>query len=595
MLRAEEASDNQMLNNRVTDAIARFRVPIFIFTALIFVLGFNGKWRVGLDSANYRGLALGLASGRGYVFGNWASKQAYPGLPYVLAGIEKLLGPANRTPSLAEQQRLLGPSAATTGSVLFVLLCALLALTLTYRLIRLHYPTWVAVTITCGVGTNAVFVQYSNELMTDVPFLLGVVITLYGWDLLARAITSKKRIIALAFILPGAAIAASMRPMFWVLFVCLVGVCAIGLMRKRNKFFAIALIGTIGIGGGLLMLVPRGYEREARDWIHTGIHRLPTHLFDVLHDQLPAGMFGEQLALFSIRGVAYTSILGSVLLMFSTLLLLRRHLLWVLMVWCTFGVTLFLSAEPRYYMMVLPVLMLGWLTMFCEVAKRLPPVWGEIVLIFGLALVTCNNLSRSVRFINEQHHPYTAKIYKNGEYAGVLEMCEQIRTHVPIDKKVLGPSGAIMSVLTGRHVVTQREIIPSGGGDLHTPERMARAKLDYIVLPGKLYRSKEPVIAALITKRVIGAAGPYIAKTSKMALALIKVTAPPGDWRRIPRRFRHVRGAALAAAPSPRSRSSTAPATSAPARRRATDSAARRRAASTNSLSDSVRKSADQE
>ena len=35
-------------------------------------------------------------------------------------------------------------------------------------------------------------------------------------------------------------------------------------------------------------------------------------------------------------------------------------------------------------------------------------------------------------------------------------------------------TGAIMSVLTGRHVVTQREIVPSGGGDIHTPEKITR-------------------------------------------------------------------------------------------------------------------------
>jgi hypothetical protein len=109
--------------------------------------------------------------------------------------------------------------------------------------------------------------------------------------------------------------------------------------------------------------------------------------------------------------------------------------------------------------------------------------------------------------------------------------------------------------------------------------------LDFIVLPGKLYRSKEPVIAALITKRVIGAAGPYIAKTSKMALAQIKVTAPAGDWRRIPRRFKRIRGSpATTSTALPRLRSSTAPPTTAPARRRATDSAARHRAAATNPI-----------
>jgi hypothetical protein len=154
--------------------------------------------------------------------------------------------------------------------------------------------------------------------------------------------------------------------------------------------------------------------------------------------------------------------------------------------------------------------------------------------VIGLSLVSLNNLSRSIRFFNEQHHSYTSKAYKNGDYAGLLQMCQVIRQHVPADKKVLGPSGSIMSVLTGRHVVTQREIAPRGP-TRDTPAAVQEKGLSFIVLPGKVYRSKEPVIYDLFKRHLIGAAGKPIATTATMRLARIKVVVPREgmDWRKL--------------------------------------------------------------
>src|SRR5262249_9427634 len=156
--------------------------------------------------------ALSIAQGKGYSFGDWARKTVYPGLPYALAGVEKVFGPAKPTPGIAEQQRLVGPSPATGAWGLMIPATAALTPIVTYRLLRLHYATWVATTITCGVGTNSIFLQHAHELLTDVPFLLGVVTSLYGWDLLKRATTTRTRTGALAIAAVGIVLAATMRP-----------------------------------------------------------------------------------------------------------------------------------------------------------------------------------------------------------------------------------------------------------------------------------------------------------------------------------------------------------------------------------------------
>jgi len=146
--------------------IERLATPLFIAVGLVYLVSFNGKWRVGLDSANYSGLADGIASGRGYHFGEWAGNNIYLGFPMMLAGLQRLFGKGTVAPCIV------------------LLIFSILTMIVTYRLIRMHYPKWVAVTITFGVATNSWFLQQTSEIMTDVPFLLGVVTSLYGWDLL---------------------------------------------------------------------------------------------------------------------------------------------------------------------------------------------------------------------------------------------------------------------------------------------------------------------------------------------------------------------------------------------------------------------------
>ena len=55
--------DALLANNRITRLIERLATPLFVSIAILFLGCFNGQWRIGLDSANYRGLADSIASG----------------------------------------------------------------------------------------------------------------------------------------------------------------------------------------------------------------------------------------------------------------------------------------------------------------------------------------------------------------------------------------------------------------------------------------------------------------------------------------------------------------------------------------------------
>src|SRR5437773_771723 len=70
----------------------------------------------------------------------------------------------------------------------------LLTLLLVYRLIERNYPKWIAICVVVCMGTNSWFVRLSHEVLTDMPFLLGAIAALLGWDMLRTARETKSRV-----------------------------------------------------------------------------------------------------------------------------------------------------------------------------------------------------------------------------------------------------------------------------------------------------------------------------------------------------------------------------------------------------------------
>ena len=90
-------------DNALLALVARCKWGFFALAAGVILLSFNGLWRVGRDSAAYRGLGHHLATRGQYVFRDKQGATAvysdqqdtrYPGLPLILAGVEKVFGRA---------------------------------------------------------------------------------------------------------------------------------------------------------------------------------------------------------------------------------------------------------------------------------------------------------------------------------------------------------------------------------------------------------------------------------------------------------------------------------------------------------------------
>lgn len=439
-------------------AVMRWRWTLVPLWLLANALAFNGQWRIGLDSALYRHLGHNLATGEGYrIFGELHG-HVYPGLPLLLAGLEKLFG----------------PEAAWPGVIVMLLMSAA-AVAFTYLLARRVLPAWGATIVTAGVAFNFRFVQQGHELMTDAPFLLGVVMALWGWE----AVRNGPRWRGASAFAVGLLLAASMRPTFWVLAGALMvwgGVATVrGLASRDPSHRRHAIYGAAGLAAVLVVglifvaLDPRtrgldlaggGYEAEVVDRLHRLgplMARMPEKLFNVIDNDVARLFFAERV---EVLNVLFTlAMLGGV-----GLLAVRgdrpdaRRPLWVLLVGVLFVAVLLASSEPRYWLMVLPVFWAGWLAGLMKGARDWfsSPRARSIYVAVGVGVVLACNLGHVGKLIVEQRATPFLETYKEGDYVPVLALAEALREGTEPDAVIIGPYAPLLSYESNRRILDRR-------------------------------------------------------------------------------------------------------------------------------------------
>src|SRR5439155_19957334 len=151
----------------------------------------------------------------------------------------------------------------------------------------------------------------------------------------------------------------------------------------------------------------------------------------------------------------------------SSLLLIRRNPIFGLLIFFTTGVTLVFSTAPRYYVMIMPFLLLGSLVMLTRLTDRIPGGWGDLILLAWMGMVTGTNIGRIVPFVAGQHcvglsassQSFYAK-YREGIWLPVIHLAEVIRQRVPPGQTVISPSPPVVAYLSDRQVLMTRELLP---------------------------------------------------------------------------------------------------------------------------------------
>jgi hypothetical protein len=152
------------------------RIHIFVFIAGLLL------WRVSTasgasvaDSALYRGLGHSLATGPRLPLWRLTLQAIYPGLPVLLAALEKIFGVQD------------------WPVIVVIHLFSHRVLIMTYKLVRLRFAQWVAITSPRPPALIGWYLELSNEMLADVPFLFGMMLALYGWERLRIELAAESR------------------------------------------------------------------------------------------------------------------------------------------------------------------------------------------------------------------------------------------------------------------------------------------------------------------------------------------------------------------------------------------------------------------
>ncbi|HEV8607515.1 MAG TPA: hypothetical protein VGQ99_19425 [Tepidisphaeraceae bacterium] len=511
--------------NLVQRWIVKLRWPIFALVGFILIAGHNGYWRLGRDSSLYRAVADNLASGRGYTFRGQREHHIYPGLPYFLAGINKIFG----------HQDPLHPRAA----LLIMMAMSMLTLVVVYHLVSTYFPPWIAVAVTTGVGINHEFLQQTHELMTDLPFLLGASMTMLGIARLPKAATTSRKAWFAVLILLGAVIAVSMRPTFWALLLAWIGACFVGLLHSRRWLaYGIGIAIAVAIIFAWVALDPRSpghsivggrYEQKVVATLqHLKDVKWQKNLGRLSTRHLPEFFFGLELPM------PWGPLVCSVLLM-AGVLLVRKSPLWGLYVIVTAGMTIVLGGAARYYLMVLPLLLVGWATFANWIADvstrwyRSIPFAGELVLLFWLGLATGPHLVRDSGFVLEQHgyakdhsHKEFLEVYRGGSGKKLIAISQAVSERVPAKAVVFGFEPRIVSYLSGRHVYHPAEVL-KGLKQRQWPVALRKSRASWIFHEKAAARRDGGVLAAklLRTRAIVLVPG---TETTTNGIVLARIT-----------------------------------------------------------------------
>lgn len=469
--------DSSPLSQHLLNRVDTHRRKLFIGVLALYVLSFNGQWRLDADSALYLTIGRNLAEGRGYTYHGQAHSLAYPGMPWVFAGLFKVFG---------------------TGSLLpadvLMLSCGLATLALVYRLFLLHAGRPTAVLVTVMLALSRTFFRYSFELMSDMPFLMGATAFLVGYEAVfyrrydadVRGSSAggpqpdpraKPRWYDPVLLLAGLGIAMVTRPTMWALLAAVVAAVVLSLFtRPLRRGWVIVGVGFIAaaLTAGVLFytLDPRRGEHQAdagdyeRVFIESltsdpgGLARtmLRRNLPEILHPGAAEAVFGVDWGHLAIG--AWWIPLGlvpSLLSIAAGLWLFRRRLLWGMWVAMTVVMMLATLVEVRYFLQVLPLLLYGWWLAFAWLDRRMTGLkWLELLPMAALLALVGVNAGRSVSLTVEQHSKPFLDGYRRGKYALVPELTTLLKSQTPEQAWVMVPErqlGRILTYTSGRYAV----------------------------------------------------------------------------------------------------------------------------------------------
>ncbi len=476
-LSPNHSSNTRRLSDWLLNLADRYRVLIFIAIVLIYLAGFNGQWRPEPDAALYLSVGRNLAEGQGYTYHGQPHLLAYPGLPWLWALVY-----------------LVAPDNAMLVAHGLMLLMGFAALALCYRLFLLHSNRAIAVWVTLGLAISRMFYRYCFELRSDVPFLLGVLAFLAGFEAIAYprkkgdaadAPLRKPQPFDWLLMVGGLGLAVVMRPTMWALLAAAIfaTIRLIFMGRKRWALATLVIVAAVGIAIFELNPDRAGdahrwgqYEQavinEALSGAGLARKAITENLPGLFDPAASAAMFGLDL------GWGLT-VLGSTVAIGIGLSLFRYRFVWGM--FYLFTVLMMIAVLPldRYFLAVLPLLIYGWWRFLVWVETRFPGRRGKIAFVALLLIGSGTNMSKITKWIFEQHQKPLLATYKDARFEHYPELGSRLQRDI-------GEKAWVVSPFKTDRVITyysRRNVVEPGYIDAQQLRLLADVDRAYVLNP----------------------------------------------------------------------------------------------------------------
>lgn len=399
-----------------TDLLAwfdRHRMRLWALIALVYAAGFNGQWRIGPDSAIHVTLARSLAEGIGYTHPTGLEHTVHPGLAYLTAAAFKLFG----------VDQFIAIDAV-------LLLIAVAVMVTTFWVVRLRFDRPTAVVVVCMLAVNELFFRYSYQVLTDMPFLLGLMLGLLGLEFCRRA--GKARWIGFMLLPVSLFVMAAFRSV--VLTVVAAGVLAAGyhFLRSPGRTRTTAAISIPLLIGGLLLA---GWLAGGVAILRDGGKAMSLVGGPSIGDTLRHILIDNGVKLFSedlpeaMLGVDFGPWVGAPLGIAAVALgvaLIRVRPVWGMLVLVFVVQWLLFITVRRYSLAILPLLALGWWRLGVWLESRCKPAAARWAVIGLLVLWFAPNAVKLGAFIVEQRaRPFLAS-YEEGRYLAIKAVAHEL-------------------------------------------------------------------------------------------------------------------------------------------------------------------------
>jgi hypothetical protein len=468
-------------SDRLVALADAYRKAIFAIILLLYLLGFNGQWRPEPDAGLYLSIGRNIAQGQGYTYHGEPHHLAYPGLPWLWAGVFKV-----------------APAQAIFVDHVIILLTGLACLALCYRLFLLFAGRPMAVFMTLGLAVSRMFYRYCYELRSDMPFLLGVLAFLCGFEAIARGPagvvvprddatpTSRARWYDWALMAGGLALAVVMRPTMWAL----VGAAVIASLRllyvRRPRWTLVGVVALVALAVAVVRFGPSRdhgnapFSQYEQALLDVARHRTGEFLNRIWTENIP-NLFepAASEAMFGLDMGLGLNTLGSILAIGIGLSLFRYRFIWGLFYLFTVLMMVLVLPLDRYFLPVLPLVVYGWWRLLVWIERHLPRRWGTVVFLTLFLVGSGTNVVKIARFIFDQHQRPFLETFRGGRFAHYPAIGDALKANLPPDAWIV-TAPRLERILT---FYSQRNV--TGAGTMGAADLQLLADVDraYVLNP----------------------------------------------------------------------------------------------------------------